>query len=944
MEKISAISEPTSIHKKKNRNRSTIVCTNCKKRKTKCDKKQPCSKCIASGRQDSCVYLDHIQTPFDPNYQQSILRQTNNTSVIHTTNNNKSLNTTHSEQKNISSPPVNFIINNNNSAQLDVLSDQASNSSLSPPTIKFENSTMPAASLKYSYHISTPQNYSIFQHRTSKGTIASPLPPPPHPSPPSLNMDCKTHNQKINNDNFTPDSLNIVTLIDKINRLPPCEQMEARTSLNRLLQLYKTANLDSYNPLLDQKVWFLTKNGNTSLRSNTIVCPLIYPSSLWGNMDFLTIATELFQPLLNLYFNKWKKVKQITNIITDMNYNINLKEIYPILNNLKSYFLNNLDAIIERFNYFKNTLNSLLFHDFIPIEIVDYLLDNFLTYDQLILVQVEDNFFEISLIATIINLCFSYEKFFNFNYTFNNRIDMNKISVILMNYINYKQDKNILGVINVIITTWTTLYLNNDSFAGISGEYVYSIFRKQLDILFTMGYHLPPEGKNENEFITDINKKLKISQSSIWKLWNHIQFLDAFLSIRLGTPLLIDYTYCEEYHIFNENDKLEQLNKELVYLLREFSYHLNSKEKSNYRIFINLEKKFNSLFTKMDYFEQSFDNPYCEFVTLHNFQQVELKMEIMRGWFVINSLLTVCLRNDKLNEIFGNNYQYIDPVFFEEVQKMREIYKFKTYLIFLMSLKFIKSLSENKQINQSIVLSFRRNLLPWFTFPSLCVLDFILSDYSITNNINFKFFEMNIKDIENIVIDENRLFQIIESNRSFNFNLGEYNGLINLITQVYEASKNNKILSSSLDFFIKSKVLALTVYILLIFNKFHKLKSRFELNLYNIISSVVKIIMKTLQQKKPNSGNSLLKLLLNEDNYEMPNSYRSPLSLTPPLSSSSSLPPVSPSTMNSTHKKLPPKEIIEMIRLFINDERFTSVITQFDHDLKNFSMAPYNDL
>ncbi|CAI4045279.1 Oaf3p SKDI_11G2720 [Saccharomyces kudriavzevii IFO 1802] len=41
----------------KKRHRITVVCTNCKKRKSKCDRIKPCGTCVRLGDMDSCVYL-----------------------------------------------------------------------------------------------------------------------------------------------------------------------------------------------------------------------------------------------------------------------------------------------------------------------------------------------------------------------------------------------------------------------------------------------------------------------------------------------------------------------------------------------------------------------------------------------------------------------------------------------------------------------------------------------------------------------------------------------------------------------------------------------------------------------------------------------------------------------------------------------------------------------
>lgn len=41
----------------KKRHRITLVCTNCKKRKSKCNRTKPCGTCIRLGDTESCVYL-----------------------------------------------------------------------------------------------------------------------------------------------------------------------------------------------------------------------------------------------------------------------------------------------------------------------------------------------------------------------------------------------------------------------------------------------------------------------------------------------------------------------------------------------------------------------------------------------------------------------------------------------------------------------------------------------------------------------------------------------------------------------------------------------------------------------------------------------------------------------------------------------------------------------
>jgi len=51
------------------RNRKVFVCIPCHRRKLKCDKGQPCSRCVASGSPDDCVYQSSSSAPnqdFEP--------------------------------------------------------------------------------------------------------------------------------------------------------------------------------------------------------------------------------------------------------------------------------------------------------------------------------------------------------------------------------------------------------------------------------------------------------------------------------------------------------------------------------------------------------------------------------------------------------------------------------------------------------------------------------------------------------------------------------------------------------------------------------------------------------------------------------------------------------------------------------------------------------------
>ncbi|GME81938.1 unnamed protein product [Ambrosiozyma monospora] len=51
------------------RSRNSFVCSNCKKKKIKCDRQSPCSNCVKSKIQSSCIYQNPIKKPHIPSQQ-----------------------------------------------------------------------------------------------------------------------------------------------------------------------------------------------------------------------------------------------------------------------------------------------------------------------------------------------------------------------------------------------------------------------------------------------------------------------------------------------------------------------------------------------------------------------------------------------------------------------------------------------------------------------------------------------------------------------------------------------------------------------------------------------------------------------------------------------------------------------------------------------------------
>ncbi|CCE61370.1 hypothetical protein TPHA_0A02900 [Tetrapisispora phaffii CBS 4417] len=96
----------------KRRNRISVVCTNCKKKKTKCDRNLPCGTCQSTGKDDTCTYIHKVS-----------LKQDTETALAEYGFNNVSSKKGEEDSNSLMNDDVNDITDNVNGTDMDMLSD-----------------------------------------------------------------------------------------------------------------------------------------------------------------------------------------------------------------------------------------------------------------------------------------------------------------------------------------------------------------------------------------------------------------------------------------------------------------------------------------------------------------------------------------------------------------------------------------------------------------------------------------------------------------------------------------------------------------------------------------------------------------------------------------------------------------------------------------------------
>lgn len=596
--------------------------------------------------------------------------------------------------------------------------------------------------------------------------------------------------------------------------------------------------------------------------------------------------------------------------------------------------------------------------------------------------QITNTLFEACFVLEMVDLANTFEALdkrslfrYNMTSTFDN---LNEIVIMLLKYQYSNERSNFLALLTSVMATFNTYYFSDDSFAGISEEMMYPGFREQLGVLFQLNFHLSCKNSRSETIQSRFEKykNYKIDQTAICRIWNRFQKIDANLSAKLRTPLLINYDYCEEHHVIDPTNLVDQLDNQFVHLNRKFAYSLNSKHVASYRSFVEVQVEVLNIYKQLGKFKDvtslSSNN---QFLHRNEGRWFDLKLISIKGGFLCCTILSERLKRAKILETFPN-YDF-NSEDYKEIKYLRGVAKIKSYLIFIYILRIIEIVTLPNVIEPALLLCMRKDLITWFGFAALSLLDNITSldeeEIGVHTASKIDIFDYSLNDLENLILDDDLIDDIYYQNR---LNFKEYKRLSELLMHVYRQTSNNKLFSSPFDYYVKSKVLTLVSYILLVFEEFKgNQKQITNANLYTVISKLVKERMRAFQSAKDNvKRDSLLRLVINFDDSDTSDtfdnqSYNTPKisklksnSIDRPIAQSSFLNDIQSNLDSIIHNqnnqkhdisansgliseqqispmmnippesldlsRLPPEELISMIRLFINDDRFTTYITQ----------------
>ncbi|VEU22004.1 DEKNAAC103051 [Brettanomyces naardenensis] len=248
---------------------------------------------------------------------------------------------------------------------------------------------------------------------------------------------------------------------------------------------------------------------------------------------------------------------------------------------IRSIVCPNFHAFQERLMYFQEHLNHLLYANFVPVDIIHSLfVARFQNPDsngvaQFIKPAKRYYYADVSLIISVVYLVVEFTRYGPNSQLFKHALtiklnELSTLSLDLLNLSDFRRKKSHLALLSLIIVKRALSEGTSEEFDS------YPIYHMCLDMCYQMGLHRTPESIDMFVFKDRSNLKSRsISRQSITELWNYMQMEDAVYSVTMGTPLLINYSFCAGFQ--KQTEFLYERKRETaLLLLRRVSAVINS--------------------------------------------------------------------------------------------------------------------------------------------------------------------------------------------------------------------------------------------------------------------------------------------------------------------------------------------------------------------------------
>ncbi|GMM27615.1 Oaf3 protein [Martiniozyma asiatica (nom. inval.)] len=760
-----------AIISKKKRNRITIVCTNCKKRKIKCDRKLPCIRCVQTGKSQTCSYTD-----FNLHSPQTIYQD------LDSPNNDN---------------------NNDNNNDID-------------------------------------SNYKLFTAALTDNLSI---------------LTNSSHDQSNQLEELKHQIIELGSVMENV------QHGDKNNIASQLLKLFKSKRKDSNKlALYDVPLPYFNKSViKTKPHETRINGPLMVASSMGGD-GITNITLRWFKSLFDKSLKEWTINKPILKGFTSSEYPFSIPE------NFEYLLAQNHRAISERIKYFFAHINNVLYSKLFPVELIDLIMVRLFIFNDNISrdkssdeVENENNikvlpqskymYINIALILSIVHtaeIFQRHDKMIDFKYKINLETDnLSQLCINLMAYADYKNSPTLNTVLALISMSYSTQLFNDWYYPSFSNENGYGLFQDCLNLVYTMGYHRPKE--NYHVYIDNPNDEicwdLHVQQITIINIWNYLQRQDILFASVLGTPLLIDYNYCEEYYELTG----ETNAKECILLLREVVMSINKKDGPTLKHLIYLHEKLIQLIGKtmsLNGLPESMD-------FVRNIFQLQQKIFILKITYCLSLMLVTTLKLNRF-KMYETRFN-IKIEDYKEFNSLRRKFSSVAYTIYMILLKFSFDFFQNVKIDNRIKIVINRQLLNWFGWFTVSFVDVVLyeaahseiGDYSLHNNdpLNLIYDPLN-------VVEEKLLKSPINKVVDFSFWSAHKNKeIFSFLYKGYNIFTENYIFKESVPFQLQSRIFLVLIYFMSIVTRTDDSKNANNNDFQDNMGIYAKLARKDLESK-----------------------------------------------------------------------------------------------